>query len=150
MNRIFGTLVLVLGCAFGLLTAWTSFMAPDRFASSLGFGILNAGGLNEVRAQYAGFFLATAVLCVCSLLGKVRRSTSFVSLIVIFGGLLGGRLVSLFLDGGLSNYGPMIRALYPIDALGLALALVALVLEKHIAVTASTKPVGTLRERAST
>jgi len=49
--------------------------------------------------------------------------------IVVFGGLLAGRVVSPALDGGIAGCGRTIVALYAIDATGLALAVVALVLQ---------------------
>ena len=91
----------------------------------------NAGGYNEIRAQYAGFFLAAALLCAFSLAGLVPRQAAFIVLIVIFGGLLAGRVVSLTLDGGIAAYGSTIVALYAIDAIGLALGIAALVLHER-------------------
>jgi predicted lipid-binding transport protein (Tim44 family) len=49
-----------------------------------------------------------------------------VALSAIFGGLLFGRLVSGFMNGGFSGYSGTIRSLYVIDALGFVLALTAL------------------------
>jgi len=46
---------------FFLLTTWSSATAPESVAAKLGLGIVNAGGINEVRAQYSGFFLAAAL-----------------------------------------------------------------------------------------
>jgi hypothetical protein len=130
MVQALGTSVLVINLLFCLLTVWQSGSNPEDFASKIGFSIVNAGGLNEVRAQYSGFFLATALVCLASLLGWVPRQTSFVLLGTIFGGLFAGRLVSLALNGGVSGYGPTILALYVIDAIGLALAIAAFVLER--------------------
>ncbi len=130
MPRAFGTFVLVVNVLFCLLTVWQSGSNPEDFASKIGFGILNAGGFNEVRAQYSGFFLATGLVCAASLLGWIPRQTSFVLLGTIFGGLLAGRLVSLALNGGVSGYGPTIIALYVIDAIGLALAVAAFTWER--------------------
>jgi len=53
-------------------------------------------------------------------------------MIVIFGGLIAGRLVSLALDGGIAGYGPTIRALHAIDAIGLALAIAALAFSRPL------------------
>jgi hypothetical protein len=61
-------------------------------------------------AQYAGFFLAAAGVCMASLAGWLARGTAFVTLATIFGGLIVGRLVSLVPNGGLSGYGPTIEA----------------------------------------
>ena len=131
MPPVFGTAVLVINIVFFLLTTWSSATAPESFAAKLGLGIVNAGGINEVRAQYSGFFLAAALVCTASLFGLLSRQTSFVVLGAVFGGLLAGRLVSLALDGGVAGYGPTILALYAIDAIGLALAVAAYVLDNQ-------------------
>jgi len=126
MGQLFGTTVLVAGTFFFLLTTWSSGTAPQQFAARLGLAIANAGGVNEIRAQYAGFFLAAALVCVAALAGWLPRQAAFVMMTVIFGGLIAGRLLSLMIDGGLAGYGPTIRALYAIDAVGFALAVAAL------------------------
>jgi hypothetical protein len=131
MPPVFGTAVLVINILFFLLTTWSSATAPESFAAKLGLGIVNAGGINEVRAQYSGFFLAAALVCTASLFGLLSRQTSFVVLGAVFGGLFAGRLVSLALDGGVAGYGPTILALYAIDAIGLALAVAACVLDNQ-------------------
>ena len=129
MQLIFGSAVLAGNVLFCLLTAWTSATEPEGFAAKLGLGIVNAGGLNEVRAQYSGFFLAVAAVCIASLCGVLSRQTSFVVMIAVYGGLLAGRLVSLALNAGVGGYGPIILALYAIDALGLLLAATSLILD---------------------
>jgi hypothetical protein len=131
MPPVFATAVLVVNILFFLLTTWSSATAPESFAAKLGLGIVNAGGINEVRAQYSGFFLAAALVCTASLFGLLSRQTSFVVLGAVFGGLFAGRLVSLALDGGVAGYGPTILALYAIDAIGLALAVAAYVLDNQ-------------------
>jgi hypothetical protein len=127
----FGTAVLAIATAFCLLTTWRSGTAPGSFAQQLGLTIANAGGYNEIRAQYAGFFLAAAALCAASLCGAVPRPSAFIVLAVIFGGLITGRLVSLALNGGITGYGPTILALYVIDSVGFVLAVTALALERR-------------------
>jgi uncharacterized membrane-anchored protein YitT (DUF2179 family) len=129
MPQIFGTAVLVVNVLFCLFTTWRSVTAPESFAAKLGLGIVNAGGINEVRAQYSGFFLAVALVCTASLFGLLSRQTSSAILGAVFGGLLAGRLVSLALNGGVAGYGPTILALYAIDAIGLALAVASFVLD---------------------
>jgi hypothetical protein len=130
MGQLFGMAVLVVGGLFFLLTTWSSATAPGQFAAKLGLAIADAGGLNEIRAQYAGFFLAAALACGAALASWLPRQAAFLIMIVIFGGLIAGRLVSLTLDGGMAGYGPTIRALYAIDAIGLVLAIAALVMSR--------------------
>ena len=123
MGHRLGTSILVLAALFCMLTAWSSGTAPARFAESLGLSIANAGGANEIRAQYAGFFFAAAIVCACALFGALPRPSAFVVLAAIFGGLIVGRVASFLLDGGTAGYTPMIVALYAIDSIGFALAL---------------------------
>jgi Domain of unknown function (DUF4345) len=130
MAHSFGTLVLAIALLFCLATTWSSGTAPGRFAERLGLVLANPGGVNEIRAQYAGFFLAVAAMCAASLAGALPRRTAFVLLAVVFGGLIAGRLVSLALDRGVAGYGPTIRALYAIDAIGFALSLAAIAAER--------------------
>jgi hypothetical protein len=130
MVPIFANTVLVINVLFCLLTAWSSASAPDGFAARLGLGILDAGGLNEVRAQYSGFFLAVALACATSLGGVLNRQAALVVLVVVFGGLFAGRIVSLALNAGVSGYGPTILALHVIDVIGLGLAAAALALDR--------------------
>jgi hypothetical protein len=131
MANWFGTLVLVIAGLFCLLTTWSSGAAPESFATRLGLAIADAGGYNEIWAQYAGFFLAVAVVCVASLAGAVPRQAAFIVLAVVFGGLIAGRLAGLALNGGIAGYSPTIRALYAIDSIGFAAAIAALVLESR-------------------
>ena len=131
MPPIFGTAVLAANVLFCLFAAWSSAAEPEGFAAKLGLGIINAGGLNEVRAQYSGFFLTVAAVCIGSLCGLLPRQTSFVVMTAVYGGLLAGRLVSLALNVGVVGYGPTILALYAIDALGLLLAVTSLVPDRR-------------------
>src|SRR5258708_26943030 len=127
MPSILGTAVVVRYILFFLLTTWSSATAPESFAAKLGLGIVNTGGINEIRAQYSGFFLAAALVCTASLFGLLSRQTSFVVLGAVFGGLLAGRLVSPALNARVSGYGPTILPLYVIYALGLTLAVASFV-----------------------
>lgn len=122
MPTLAGTAFLALTALFFLYTAWSSGTAPEAFAGRLGLCIADSGGRNEIRSQYAGFFLAAAVLCFLSLGAVVPRPTAFVVLAVIFGGLIAGRLASLVLNKGVTGFGPAILALYIIDGFGFAAA----------------------------
>jgi hypothetical protein len=126
MRQSFGTVVLAVAAFFGGATALWAGLRPAGFARGLGLSIANSGGLNEVRAQYAGFFLACAVVCVAALAGSVPRPAAFLLLVTVFAGLIGGRVVSLALNRGTSGYPAMIVALYGIDSVGLILSTIAL------------------------
>ncbi|HEY2538241.1 MAG TPA: DUF4345 family protein [Stellaceae bacterium] len=114
---------------FFLYTTWISGTEPAQFPERLGLTVANAGGHNEIRAQYSGFFFAAALVCVASLPGTLPRQAAYIVLVMIFGGLLVGRLVSTVLDGGMAGYGSTIVPLHAIDAGGLALAVAALALQ---------------------
>jgi Domain of unknown function (DUF4345) len=129
MARHFGSAVLIIAILFCLLTTISAGLNPERFGEQIGLKVISPGGVNEIRAQYAGFFLAVVVVCAASLAGALPRRTAFITLAVVFGGLIVGRLVSLGLNGGISGYEPTIRALFPIDAVGLALAIMAAVFD---------------------
>ena len=130
MTQMFSSAVLALGMIFCALTAVSSGLQPERFAAQLGLTLANSGGANEIRAQYAGFFLALAILCGASLAGAVSRPTALIALIVVFGGLFAGRMVSLALNRGVIGFSPTIIALYFIDAMGLSLSFAALALKQ--------------------
>ena len=130
MSKTLGVGVLVVAVAFCLMTTWAAGTAPAAFAERLGLTVANPSGSNEVRAQYAGFFFSVAVACGAGLAGFVPREAAYIVLAVVFGGLLAGRLASLGLNGGVAGYTPTILALYAIDALGFALALAALTLDR--------------------
>lgn len=130
MRHRFASSVLLAAMLFFLFTAGTSGLAPREFAARLGLAISTPAGDNEVRAQYAGFFLAAAVLCGAAFGGRVSRRSAFLLMAVVFGGLFAGRAVSLLLNGGFEGYTATIRALYAIDAAGLLLALTAMAADK--------------------
>ena len=55
-----------------------SFRFPRQFGERLGLAVRGLDGLNENRAQYSGFFLASALvnglgLCACCHVSKLHR-----------------------------------------------------------------------------
>jgi len=125
LRNALGTIVLVAASLFFAWTNWISFRFPRQFGQNLGFTIGGLDGLNEIRAQYGGFFLAAALINALALLGVFSHQTSFVVNAVVFGGLITGRMASLALDGGVTGYGGSIRALFFIDAAGFVLTIAA-------------------------
>jgi hypothetical protein len=126
MRIDFAALFLAAAALFFAVTSLSSGLAPERFAGRLGLAIANPGGVNEIRAQYAGFFLAGAIVCLGALLGWAPRSSAFLFVAATFGGLIAGRLGSLALNGGVGGFPPTILVLYGIDATGFVLSLVFL------------------------
>ena len=91
------------------------------------------GVANKIEdAKWNFFFLAGAIMCVAALASQALRSPVFVLLSVTFGGLLAGRLASLVLNGGLTGYGSTIRALYIVDAIGFALSVTAISVDREV------------------
>jgi hypothetical protein len=130
MRTIFGTGVLLIVSGFFAWTSWSSLRFPRQFGERLGLMIGGFDGLNEIRAQYGGFFLAAALINALALFGMCSRQTSFVVNAVVFGGLITGRVASLVIDGGLNGYGGVIRGLFFIDTIGFAMTTVAYFLER--------------------
>jgi hypothetical protein len=129
MNIAVDSVTLVLAGLLSVFTTLTAAARPDVFAKQLGLSIDNAGGTNEIRSQYAGFFLAAAIACGAGLAGYISRREGTTLVVVIFGGLFIGRLFSLILNKGFGGYSHTVRALCFIDAVGLALSVAALVAE---------------------
>lgn len=130
MRTVFGTGVLMIVTGFFAWTSWMSFRFSRQFGERLGLVIRGFDGLNEIRAQYGGFFLAAALINALALLGTCSRQTSFVVNAVVFGGLITGRVASLVIDGGLNGYSGVIRGLFFIDTLGFTMTTVAYLLER--------------------
>lgn len=132
MRLAFEKIVLFCVSLSFLWTSWTSFLFPRQFAERLGFIISGLDGLNEIRAQYGGFFLAAALVNALSLFGVLPRQTSFIVNAAIFGGLMIGRGASLALDGRISGYGGVIRALFIIDSVGFSLMIAAYLMGRNL------------------
>ena len=101
-----------------------SFKFSRQFSERLGLVVGGLDGLNEIRAQYGGLFIAAALVNGSALLDVLPRQASFIVNAVVFGGLITGRIASFAIDGSMNGYGGTIRALFIIDALGFALSIV--------------------------
>jgi hypothetical protein len=123
---MFGTFVLGIGSLFFIGTGLNAFATPKQFAARLGLTLPGADGMNEIRAQYGGFFLAAGLFLAGTLLGSLPRQGGIALMVVIFGGLIAGRLVSVALDRSFAGYGPTIRALFVVDSCGFLASLAVL------------------------
>lgn len=116
-----------LGAALALWIGARGLTVPAAVADRLSLVPDGAGGLNEIRAQYGGFFLAVGLLSAAGLWRRALAVPALWILAVTFGGVLVGRLVGLAMDGGsFAGYGPTIRILFAVDAVGVLLAATAL------------------------
>jgi hypothetical protein len=118
--------VLIGAGLLALLIGLRGLIAPAALGAGLGLRGDGANALNEIRAQYGGFFLSVAIVSGLGVFRVVSPQAALVLLAATFGGILFGRVVSLFFDGGFGALAPTIRALYVVDALGFVAALWAL------------------------
>ena len=124
--NVIGTGLLWFTVLLCLGTTVTAFAQPGRFADALGLAVANAGGANEIRSQYAGFFLMVGIACVAALTGYIPRRAGFLVTLVVFGGLFIGRATSVALNQGFAGYPPVVRWLVLIDFVGASLSIAAL------------------------
>ena len=122
----FAVAVLVLEAGFAAYTSWLSLSRPVAFAGLLGLELPAASGVNEIRSQYGGFFLAMAVTQALSVVGVLPLETGLVVGAMTFGGLAAGRIWSVIRDGGPRHYTPTVRLLVLLDPLGFLLSAAAL------------------------
>jgi uncharacterized protein DUF4345 len=130
MRRNFVLGFLILCAAFFALTSGSSLSAPAEFANRIGYSLITRDGFNEIRAQYGGVFLAACITNLAAILRRVPRRAALLVDSTVFGGLIGGRLMSLVFDGGPGAYSSFIDALYFIDATGFFLSIAALLSER--------------------
>jgi hypothetical protein len=80
LKTILGTGYLWASGLFCLFTSWSSFVDPAGFGRRLGLVAGGADGLNEVRAQYGGFFLAVAAVDALVLFNILDRRAAMSSM----------------------------------------------------------------------
>ena len=120
--------VLIVFGLFFLFTGVISFSRPAPFARTLGLETDGRSGAIEIRAQYGGFFFAAGLSQFAPSITLLTTSTALTIGLVVFGGLILGRLCSLVVDPGGERPLPTIRALYWIDSAGALFAVVGLYL----------------------
>ena len=129
MSHPFSTIYLALTGLFFFGSGAYAVARPRKFADALDLTTLRAGGLNEIRAQYGGFFMVLGLACALAALGIVDRRFGLGVAAITFGGVIAGRLLGLAIDRGFAGYGRAIRGLFFADATGCALAVAALLVE---------------------
>jgi hypothetical protein len=129
MTHPFSTIYLALAALFFVGSGVLALARPQQFAATLDLTSLRAGGLNEVRAQYGGFFVALGLACGLAMLGILQRRFGLGAAALTFGGVIAGRLAGLLADRSLAGYGRGVRNLFLVDAAGCALAVAALLIE---------------------
>lgn len=96
-NRFRSLLLLLAGLGF-LAIAIGSTFAPDVMASQLGYLLNNVDARNEFRAVYVGVWTATSILFFTATWYNQIALIGDLGAILILG-QVGGRLLSLLLDG---------------------------------------------------
>jgi len=129
MPHLFSTIYLAVVALFFVGSGAYATSQPQRFAAALDLATARAGGLNEVRAQYGGFFTVLGLACGLAAIGTVDRQFGLGVAALTFGGVIAGRLMGLSIDRSLAGYGPTVRTLFLVDAAGCALAIAALRLD---------------------
>ncbi len=120
--------ILAISALLAAYIAWEGLADTSAFLKAMDVEILGPGGMNEIRAQYGGFFAAVTVVCGLGIVGIIRPSAPLILMAAIYGGVLFGRLVSLGLDGSevFSAYPPLLQRAHVIDFVGLILSILAL------------------------
>lgn len=130
-TALFIHFILILFGLFFLFTGVLSFSRPENFAQSLSLQLAGRSGRVEIRAQYGGFFTVAALSQGAAFLGLVPATAALMVALVIFGGLILGRMGALLVDRARERLTPMIRMLFWIDAAGTMLALAGLLTAKQ-------------------
>ncbi len=131
MIYLFPDAALVIFGLFFLFTGITSFRQPAGFARSLSLEAVGRSGRVEIRAQYGGFFFAAAISQFAPLLKLISAHTALVVALVIFGGLILGRVGGLFFGSDRPALTPTIRNLFWIDAAGTIIAIAGLLITQQ-------------------
>ncbi|MEO1495284.1 MAG: DUF4345 family protein [Pseudomonadota bacterium] len=120
--------VLSISALLAAYIGWEGIVDTTGFLRAMDVEILGPGGMNEIRAQYGGFFGAVTIVCLLGMFGRIRPSAALTVMIAIYGGVLFGRLVSLGLDGMavFESYPALLQRAHVIDLVGLILSAIAL------------------------
>ncbi len=128
MSPLIINIILVSFGVFFAYTAIVSFRTPVPFARGLGLEPNGRSGAIEIRAQYGGFFAAAGLAQFAVFAELLSAQTALFVGLVIFGGLIAGRVLALLAGGRGEKLLPIISALYWIDGIGCLAAIVGLFL----------------------
>lgn len=126
MIAIITNLIFAIFGLFFLYTGIISFRNPIGFARSLSLETVGWSGQVEIKAQYGGFFIAAALSQLAALIGTLNPEAALVVALIIFGGLIAGRLGALVVSPQDETLTPTIKGLYYIDGAGAAASLMLL------------------------
>jgi hypothetical protein len=113
---------LVVGGLALMAVGWSGFTAPDELLGAVGVALQRPDGFSEARATYGGVHVAIGGFLVAAAFDAGLRRTALVVATAFFGGLVGGRAVSLAVDG---TPGPFVLRLFLVEAVGALAALLS-------------------------
>jgi hypothetical protein len=127
MTHPFSTIYLAVTGIFFVGSGLLAAARPEQFAANLDLAPIRAGGFNEVRAQYGGFFTLLGLTCALGAAGYVDPRFALGAAALTFGGVIAGRVLGLAIDRSIAGYGRTVRTLILVDAAGCALAIAGLI-----------------------
>lgn len=101
---------------------------PAGFLNGMQMAAVGPAGLNETRGQYGAFFIALVLYAGLGAAGIVRTTSVLAMLLVLYAGVLAGRVIHLALVGfdAIGSYPPIMQAIHVVDLVGLIASALAL------------------------
>jgi hypothetical protein len=120
----FQKIVLALNALIAFYLAYRGLVTPVELMASLNIDAGSPEGVNEIRGQYGGFFLFVGVGLVLAFIGFLRPSAMLLIMVLLYGGVLTGRVLTLFIDGVdvYADYSTLLKGVYIFDIVGLVLS----------------------------
>ncbi|MEM8795107.1 MAG: DUF4345 family protein [Pseudomonadota bacterium] len=111
-----------------LAISYGGLINPDSFLAGMELSATGPAGINETRGQYGGFFFLVAIYTGLGVLGYVRPTSVLGFLLVLYGGVLFGRIWHLAAIGfdSFATYPFTMQAIHFVDFCGLVLSAIAL------------------------
>ena len=92
-------MVLAVGGGIVLFVGVRSLISPRSIAEPVGIHLSGPSALNEIRGSFGGMHIAVACVMLAGVVSPTIRRWTLVLLMAYMSGLVGGRLVSVFVDG---------------------------------------------------
>jgi Domain of unknown function (DUF4345) len=115
--------VLWVEAAAMLTVGLNGLVAPDALLAPVGITLAETTGWNEARAAYGGMHLGLAAMFAFGAWSTGPRRTVLMTALMVMGGLVGGRLVSWWVDGAPNGFATRLLCLELVGALAAASAL---------------------------
>jgi hypothetical protein len=97
MNRVARIWLYFIALIFGIV-GFTSLFSPETTGSQLQIQALSLAGTSELRGLYGGGFVGFALILIAGLRRKDYSQGLLMSMAIIMGGIVVGRVVSIALD----------------------------------------------------